>query len=259
MARKIVELTEVTKIYEGKVMHRALNRLDFEAEAGEFVAIMGPSGSGKTTLLNLISTIDLPTYGRLAVNGIEPETLNQNDLALFRRRNLGFVFQTINLLQMLTVEENLVLPLTLDRVPVADMKRRIADLADKLSLNEILTRRPDELSGGQAQRTAIGRALIHQPELILADEPTGNLDSKSARDVLELLSQVNKTAGTTIIMVTHDPLAASYCDRVLFIKDGEFFNELYKDEQRRTFFQQILNVLSLLGGNVNDLSSVRIP
>ncbi|REB08841.1 ABC transporter ATP-binding protein [Sporosarcina sp. BI001-red] len=259
MARKIVELTEVTKIYEGKVMHRALNRLDFEAEQGEFIAIMGPSGSGKTTLLNLISTIDLPTYGRIAVNGIEPETLNQNDLALFRRRNLGFVFQTINLLQMLTVEENLVLPLTLDRVAVPEMKRRIAALADKLSLNEILSRRPDELSGGQAQRTAVGRALIHEPELILADEPTGNLDSKSARDVLELLSKINKTAGTTIIMVTHDPLAASYCDRVLFIKDGEFFNELYKDEQRRTFFQQILNVLSLLGGNVNDLSSVRIP
>ena len=259
MTRKIVELKEVTKIYEGKVMHRALNRLDFEAEEGEFIAIMGPSGSGKTTLLNLISTIDLPTYGRIAVNGIEPETLNQNDLALFRRRNLGFVFQTINLLQMLTVEENLVLPLTLDRVAVPEMKRRIAALADKLSLNEILSRRPDELSGGQAQRTAVGRALIHEPELILADEPTGNLDSKSARDVLELLSKINKSAGTTIIMVTHDPLAASYCDRVLFIKDGEFFNELYKDEQRRTFFQQILNVLSLLGGNVNDLSSVRIP
>ncbi|MCM3756411.1 ABC transporter ATP-binding protein [Sporosarcina aquimarina] len=259
MARKIVELSEVTKIYEGKVMHRALNRLDFEAEEGEFIAIMGPSGSGKTTLLNLISTIDLPTYGRIAVNGIEPEALNQNDLALFRRRNLGFVFQTINLLQMLTVEENLVLPLTLDHVSVPEMKQRIAALADKLSLNEILSRRPDELSGGQAQRTAVGRALIHEPELILADEPTGNLDSKSARDVLELLSKINQTAGTTIIMVTHDPLAASYCDRVLFIKDGEFFNELYKDEQRRTFFQQILNVLSLLGGNVNDLSSVRLP
>ncbi|WJY26146.1 ABC transporter ATP-binding protein [Sporosarcina trichiuri] len=259
MAHKIVELTEVTKIYEGKVMHRALNRLDFEAEQGEFVAIMGPSGSGKTTLLNLISTIDLPTYGRIAVNGIEPETLSQNELALFRRRNLGFVFQTINLLQMLTVEENLVLPLTLDRIPVPEMKQRIAKLADKLSLTEILTRRPDELSGGQAQRTAIGRALIHEPQLILADEPTGNLDSKSARDVLELLSKINRTAGTTIIMVTHDPQAASYCDRVLFIKDGEFFNELYRDEQRRTFFQQILNVLSLLGGNVNDLSSVRLP
>ena len=259
MARKIVELTEVTKIYEGKVMHRALNRLDFAAEEGEFIAIMGPSGSGKTTLLNLISTIDLPTYGRIAVNGIEPELLNQNELALFRRRNLGFVFQTINLLQMLTVEENLVLPLTLDRVSVPEMKRRIADVANKLSLNEILSRRPDELSGGQAQRTAVGRALIHEPEIILADEPTGNLDSKSARDVLELLSKINQTAGTTIIMVTHDPLAASYCDRVLFIKDGEFFNELYKDQQRQTFFQQILNVLSLLGGNVNDLSSVRVP
>lgn len=259
MTRKIVELTEVTKIYEGKVMHRAINRLDFEAEEGEFIAIMGPSGSGKTTLLNLISTIDLPTYGRIAVNGIEPEMLNQNELALFRRRNLGFIFQTINLLQMLTVEENLVLPLTLDRVGVPEMKRRIVNIAEKLSLTDILSRRPDELSGGQAQRTAIGRALIHEPELILADEPTGNLDSKSARDVLELLSKINKTAGTTIIMVTHDPLAASYCDRVLFIKDGEFFNELYKDQQRQTFFQQILNVLSLLGGNVNDLSSVRIP
>lgn len=209
--------------------------------------------------MNLISTIDLPTYGRIAVNGIEPEMLNQNELALFRRRNLGFVFQTINLLQMLTVEENLVLLLTLDRVPVPEMKQKVTTISEKLSLTDILSRRPDELSGGQAQRTAIGRALIHEPGLILADEPTGNLDSKSARDVLELLSKINKTAGTTIIMVTHDPLAASYCDRVLFIKDGEFFNELYKDQQRRTFFQQILNVLSLLGGNVNDLSSVRIP
>ncbi|MCG3089566.1 ABC transporter ATP-binding protein [Sporosarcina cyprini] len=255
-AQRIVELTEVTKIYEGKVMHRALNRLDFEAEEGEFVAIMGPSGSGKTTLLNLISTIDLPTYGKLVVNGIEPEVLSQNELALFRRHNFGFVFQDINLLHMLTVEENIVLPLTLDGLPLHEMERRVKKISAQLHLKEILNRRPDELSGGQAQRTAIGRALIHQPKMILADEPTGNLDSKSAKDVLELLSHVNETERTTIIMVTHDPIAASYCDRVLFIKDGEFFNEIYKDERRQTFFQRILNVLSLLGGNVHDLRTL---
>ena len=256
---RIVELAEVTKIYEGKVMHRALSRLDFEVEKGEFVAVMGPSGSGKTSLLNLISTIDLPTYGKVVIDGIEPETLKQNDLALFRRRKLGFVFQDINLLQMLTVEENLVLPLTLDGMSVKQMEERVKVLAEHLNLTAILERRPDELSGGQAQRTAIGRALIHKPKIILADEPTGNLDSKSAKDVLELLTSINQTEGTTIIMVTHDPIAASYCDRVLFIKDGEFFNEIYKDERRQTFFQRILNVLSLLGGNVNDLSSVRLP
>lgn len=249
----IVDMKQVTKIYESKVMHRALNRLDFEAEEGEFIAIMGPSGSGKTTLLNIISTIDMPTYGRVIIDGVEPEGLNPNELALFRRHHLGFVFQDINLLQMLTVEENIVMPLTLDGLPVAEMKRRIARLAHQLRLDGILDRRPDELSGGQAQRTAICRALIHQPKLILADEPTGNLDSNSAKEVLELLSSINEKDRTTIIMVTHDPIAASYCDRVLFIKDGEFFNEIHKDERRQTFFQRILNVLSLLGGNVNDL------
>ncbi|MGG0669523.1 ABC transporter ATP-binding protein [Sporosarcina koreensis] len=253
MKTSIVELEQVTKIYEGKVMHRALNRLDFEADAGEFIAIMGPSGSGKTTLLNIISTIDMPTYGRVMIDGIEPEALNSNELALFRRHNFGFVFQDINLLKSLTVEENIVLPLTLDGLPIMEMQKRVDRLAGQLSLKEILNRRPDELSGGQAQRTAVGRALIHNPKLILADEPTGNLDSNSAKEVLELLSLVNQTERTTIIMVTHDPIAASYCDRVLFIKDGEFFNEIYKDERRQTFFQRILNVLSLLGGNVNDL------
>ena len=253
MKNRIVELKQVTKIYEGKVMHRALNRLDFEADEGEFIAIMGPSGSGKTTLLNIISTIDMPTYGRVLIDGVEPEALKANELALFRRHNFGFIFQDINLLKSLTVEENIVLPLTLDGLPIMEMQKRVAQLAGQLSLKEILNRRPDELSGGQAQQTAVGRALIHKPKLILADEPTGNLDSKSAKEVLELLSLVNETERTTIIMVTHDPIAASYCDRVLFIKDGEFFNEIYKDERRQTFFQRILNVLSLLGGNVHDL------
>jgi putative ABC transport system ATP-binding protein len=160
---------------------------------------------------------------------------------------------------MLTVEENIVLPLTLDGFSIDEMEKRVSLLSNRLGLTEILDKRPDELSGGQAQRTAIGRALVHKPKIILADEPTGNLDSASAKEVLELLSEVNQTEGTTIIMVTHDPIAASYCDRVVFIKDGEFFNEIYKDERRQTFFQRILNVLSLLGGHSNDLSSVRLP
>ena len=256
---KILKMDEVTKVYEGKVTHRAINQLNFEVAKGEFVAVMGPSGSGKTTLLNLISTIDSATSGMIMIDGLSPEEMTKTELALFRRRQLGFVFQDFNLLQMLTVEENLVLPLTLDGLPIKEMKRRIGDLANKLDLDQILEKRPNEISGGQAQRTAIGRALIHQPTIILADEPTGNLDSKASRDVLELLVKVNQEQKTTILMVTHDPIAASYCDRVVFIKDGEFFNEIYSDDRRQTFFQRILNVLSLLGGNVNDLSTIRLP
>jgi putative ABC transport system ATP-binding protein len=241
------------------VTHRALNQLSFEVEKGEFLAVMGPSGSGKTTLLNLISTIDSLTSGDILIDGTNPHGLDQNELALFRRRKLGFVFQDFNLLQMLTVEENLVLPLTLDYIPTHEMASRVLDMAKRLDLTSILHKRPNEISGGEAQRTAIGRALIHKPALILADEPTGNLDSKASRDVLELLSKISSEEGATIVMVTHDPIAASYCNRVLFIKDGEFFNEIYRDERRQTFYQKILNVLSLLGGNVNDFSATRLP
>ena len=254
----ILMLEEITKVYEGKVAHLAINQLSFEVEKGEFLAVMGPSGSGKTTLLNLISTIDRPTSGDMMINGLDPLLLKSNDLSLFRRRQLGFVFQDFNLLPALTVEENMVLPLTLDEQPVSVMKQKVNRIAEQLDLTSILEKRPFEISGGQAQRTAIGRALIHEPSIILADEPTGNLDSKAAKDVLDLLSDVNKRSKTTIIMVTHDPIAASYCDRVLFIKDGEYFNEIYKDDRRQTFFQRILNVLSLLGGNVNDLSTIRL-
>ena len=254
----ILMLEEITKVYEGKVAHLAINQLSFEVEKGEFLAVMGPSGSGKTTLLNLISTIDSPTSGHMTINGLNPMQLKSDDLSLFRRRQLGFVFQDFNLLPALTVEENMVLPLTLDEQPVEIMKQKVKRIAEQLDLTSILEKRPFEISGGQAQRTAIGRALIHEPSIILADEPTGNLDSKAAKDVLELLSTVNKKSKTTIVMVTHDPIAASYCDRVLFIKDGEYFNEIYKDDRRQTFFQRILNVLSLLGGNVNDLSTIRL-
>ena len=256
----ILQIQDVTKVYEGKVTNRAINQLSFDVQKGEFLAIMGPSGSGKTTLLNIISTIDAPTAGQVEFDGQYPHTFNNQQLALFRRRQLGFVFQDFNLLPMLTVEENIVLPLTLDDRPIDEMEARVEALANKLDLTPILHKRPNEISGGQAQRTAIARALIHEPSIILADEPTGNLDSNAAREVLELLSKMNREKQTTIVMVTHDPIAASYCDRVLFIKDGEFFNEIYADERRQTFFQRILNVLSLLGGgHVGDLSSIRLP
>lgn len=255
----ILVLDDITKVYEGKIAHLAINQLSFEVEKGEFLAVMGPSGSGKTTLLNIISTIDRPTSGDFFIDGLNPADLKKDDLSLFRRRQLGFVFQDFNLLPALTVEENMILPLTLDGQPVGIMREKVIEIAESLDLMNILEKRPAEISGGQAQRTAIGRALIHRPSIILADEPTGNLDSKSARDVLEILTQVNQMSNTTIVMVTHDPIAASYCDRVLFIKDGEYFNEIYKDDRRQTFFQRILNVLSLLGGNVNDLNSLRMP
>ena len=254
----ILEINDVTKVYEGKVTHRAINQLSFEVEKGEFIAVMGPSGSGKTTLLNMISTVDRPTAGEILVNGVNPHTLKKNELAFFRRRELGFIFQDFNLLQTLNVEENMVLPLTLDNMNVKEMEARVAELAHHLGMEDILHRLPNEISGGQARKTAIGRALIHKPTLILADEPTGNLDSNSSKDVLELLGKINKRDNTTIVMVTHDPIAASYCDRVLFIKDGEYFNEIYREDHRQTFFQRILNVLSLLGGHVGEFSSVRL-
>ncbi|MBD8033891.1 MULTISPECIES: ABC transporter ATP-binding protein [Solibacillus] len=255
----ILQIQEATKVYEGKVTKRALNQLSFEVEKGEFIAIMGPSGSGKTTLLNMVSMIDTLTSGEIIFNGMKPQKLNSEELAFFRRRQLGFIFQDFNLLPTLTVEENIILPLTLDEQPIAVMEERLHHLSELLELTSILVKRPNEISGGQAQRTAIARALIHKPMLVLADEPTGNLDSNASREVLELLGKMNQDNNTTILMVTHDPIAASYCDRVIFIKDGEFFNEIYKDDRRQTFFQRILNVLSLLGGHVGDFSSIRLP
>ena len=255
----ILNINEVTKVYRRKVTTRALNQLSFEVEKGEFLAVMGPSRSGKTTLLNLISMIDTPTSGEIIFNGMRPQYLNSTELAYFRRRELGFIFQDFNLLPTLTMEENIILPLTLDEQPIALIEERLKAIVDKLGLSTILHKRPDEISGGQAQRTAIARALIHEPSLILADEPTGNLDSSASREVLELLSQMNQEKKSTIIMVTHDPIAASYCDRVLFMKDGEFFNEIYMDDRGQTFFQRILNVLSLLGGQVGDFSTIRLP
>ncbi|MCI1591078.1 ABC transporter ATP-binding protein [Heyndrickxia oleronia] len=254
----ILDVRHLEKIYEGKVAHKALDNINFSINKGEFVGIMGPSGSGKTTLLNLIATIDEPTSGEVLINGKNPHILNRKDTALFRRHELGFVFQHFNLLDTLTVEENIVLPLTLDGVSVREMEKKLIEVTKKLGIDKILKKRTYEISGGQMQRTAIARSIIHKPSLILADEPTGNLDSKASKDVMETLTTINKEDGATALMVTHDAVAASYCHRVIFIKDGQLYNEIYRGENRQTFFQKIIDMLALLGGDSRDLSTVRL-
>lgn len=254
----MLEVKNVSKVYEGKVSYQALSNLNLTIREGEFVGIMGPSGSGKTTFLNVVSTIDKPTSGEVLIGGSNAHALNKRKLALFRRRQLGFVFQDFNLLQTLTVKENIVFPLTLENVSIKEQEQRVQAIAEKLGIKQILDKRTYEISGGQCQRTAIARAMIHNPKLLLADEPTGNLDSKSAKDVLEMMQKINKEDGTTMMMVTHDAFAASYCDRVIFIKDGSLYRELHKHDQRQVFFQEIMNVLSAIGGAEDELSSVRV-
>src|SRR5690625_1122014 len=254
----MLQMKQVSKVYEGKVPVRALSDINLEVERGDFVSIMGPSGSGKTTLLNTISTIDEPTTGEVLIDGNNPHQLNQNELAKFRRRQLGFVFQDFNLLHTLTVEENIVLPLTLDNKPVKEMKEKAKKLAETLGIQEILPKRIYEISGGQNQRAAGARAMIHEPKLVLADEPTGNLDSKASKDDMEMLALMNEKQKTTTMLVTHDATAASYCNRVIFIRDGKLYSEIHKGDSRQVFFQKIIDTLSLMGGNGNDLSSVRV-
>ncbi|SDY31043.1 ABC transporter ATP-binding protein [Salimicrobium album] len=253
----MLEINKVSKVYGGKIAHRALTDVSLEVEDGEFVGIMGPSGSGKTTLLNLISTIDEPTNGEVKINGENPHGLKKQKLAEFRRRSLGFIFQDFNLLPTLSIEENIVLPLTLEGEKVKEMEKKSLQIARKLGIEEILNKRITEVSGGQAQRAAIARAMIHAPSLLLADEPTGNLDSKSSKDVMELLEAMNKEEKMTTLLVTHDPQAASYCDRVVFIRDGKFYSEIHRGEKRQPFFQQIMDTLAFLGGEHDDLSTVR--
>ncbi|MBQ4898411.1 ABC transporter ATP-binding protein [Paenibacillus sp. Marseille-P2973] len=254
----VLEVRECSKIYEGTISTRALDNVSFALERGEFVGIMGPSGSGKTTLLNVIATIDEPTSGDVVVEGQHPHKLDIEEMALFRRRELGFIFQHFNLLDTLTVEENIVLPLTLDGAPVAEMKKSSLELARRLDIESVLHKFPQEISGGQMQRTAIARAMIHHPSLVLADEPTGNLDSKASKDVMEAFGMMNREERTTILMVTHDAFAASFCHRVLFIKDGRLYNEIYRGENRQAFFQKIIDMMSLLGGETDHLSSIRL-
>ncbi|HDR8475783.1 TPA: ABC transporter ATP-binding protein [Bacillus cereus] len=255
---EILHVSDLGKVYPGEISYTALSHIDLKINKGEFVGIMGPSGSGKTTLLNMVSTIDAPTSGKVLIHGENPYLLSSDQLSLFRRRELGFVFQSFNLLNTLTVKENIVLPLTLDGVSPREMEGKVETIAKKLGITEILDKRTYEISGGQAQRTAIARATIHNPKLLLADEPTGNLDSKSASDVMELLTRLNKENSTTMMLVTHDAMAASYCDRIVFIKDGQLYNEIYCGDNRKVFYEKILEVLALLGGNAHDFSTIRI-
>lgn len=254
----MLHIKQVSKVYEGKVAYRALTDINLTIEKGEFIGVMGPSGSGKTTLLNLIATIDEPTTGQILINGDDPHRLKKDKLAMFRRQKLGFVFQDFNLLHTLTVKENIVLPLTLDGRSVKEMKQKVNQIAEKLGIIEIMNKRIYEISGGQAQRAAIARAMIHNPQLLLADEPTGNLDSKSSKNVMELLELINRNDQATMMLVTHDPQAASYCNRVVFIRDGKFYSEIHRGNNRQAFFQKIIDMLSLLGGDDNDFPSVRL-
>lgn len=247
----ILQGMNLTKIYgnkKGGMLVKALDQFSINIEKGEFIGVMGPSGSGKTTLLNILATIDTPSSGELRINQTNPATLKETEMAVFRRRELGFIFQDFNLLDTLSVKENIILPLVLDKTPVQEIEQKVSEIASLLNIGEILNKRPYEISGGQQQRAACGRALIHDPSIILADEPTGNLDSKASNDVMESLKNLNEKKGATIMMVTHDPFAASFCNRIVMIKDGRFFLEIVKGTNRQGFFQEILDSLSLLGG-----------
>ncbi|APH24466.1 bacitracin ABC transporter ATP-binding protein [Clostridium botulinum] len=245
---EILKVSNLKKVYGKKIIFSALNNISFNIDEGEFVGIMGPSGSGKTTLLNMISTVDKPTSGQITIKNKNPLKLKGEDLALFRRRELGFVFQDFNLLDTLTIGENIVLPLTLDGISIKEQDEKLIRVSKILGIENLLEKRTFEVSGGQAQRTAIARALIHDPSLLLADEPTGNLDSKASKTVMELFEKINKEEKVTTMMVTHDPLAASYCNRILFIKDGAIYNEIYKGDTRQQFYQEIIDLLALVGG-----------
>lgn len=234
-------------------VYTALHDIDLNIKEGEFVGIMGPSGAGKTTLLNIISTIDRPSSGTVYIDGEDIVKMNEEKLSVFRRNKLGFIFQDFNLLDTLTVKENIVLPLSLSKVDLKEIKQRLKEVSESLGIEDILNKYPYEISGGQKQRTAAARAIIGRPALILADEPTGALDSKSSTELLQTLSNLNEKSKATIMMVTHDAFAASYCRRIIFIKDGLLFTELVRGGSRKEFFQKILDVLKTLGGGLADM------
>ena len=250
----LLEVRDIEKIYGSRGnITKALDGVSLTVEEHEFLGIMGPSGSGKTTLLNCISTIDSVTTGHIYIGGTDITALRSGALSKFRREKLGFVFQEVNLLDTLSGYGNIALALTIGNVPFKELRVRVAQVADALEISDILHKYPPEMSGGQKQRIAAARAMVTEPSLVLADEPTGALDSKAARTMLESFAGMNKRLRATILMVTHDAFAASYCSRILFLRDGKIFTELLRGGQtRRQFFDKIIDVVSLLGGDVAD-------
>ncbi|MCO6541258.1 MAG: ABC transporter ATP-binding protein [Lactobacillus sp.] len=242
----ILKVQKLNKVYgkKGDYQTTALKSIDFTLDSKEFVGIMGASGSGKSTLLNIIASLDKPTSGQVLFHNQNITKLNENELADFRAQQIGFIFQNFNLLENLTSRENISLPLMLQKTDSYQISKKVEKVAQQLSIYHLLDKYPTELSGGQKQRVASARALISEPQLILADEPTGALDSKSAQNLLNLLSQINENNNVPLLMVTHDPIAASYCDRVLFIKDGVIFNEASNNSQNKNdFYHKILTIL----------------
>lgn len=250
----VLKLNNVEKYYgNNSNITKAIDRISFEVDKGEFVGIMGASGSGKTTLLNCISTIDRVTSGHIYVGEEDITKLKDNKLNKFRREELGFIFQDFNLLDTLTAYENIALALSIQNAPAEEIPDRIYTIAEQLGVKEVLNKYTYQMSGGQKQRVAAARAIITNPKLVLADEPTGALDSKSARFLLESLSEMNESYLATILMVTHDAFTASYASRVIFIKDGQIFHEIRKGEDtRKQFFNKIIDVVTMLGGDLND-------
>lgn len=248
--KTVLDIQNIEKYYGNKGnITKALDCLSFQVGKGEFISIMGASGSGKTTLLNCISTIDSTSAGNIYLDGADITKLKDDELAKFRRENLGFIFQDFNLLDTLTIGENISLSLTVNGISASEVVKRIDDISAQLGIAHILNKFPYQVSGGEKQRCACARAVITNPKLVLADEPTGSLDSASSVKLLEIMKQLNQALNSTILLVTHDAFSASYAQRVLFLKDGKIFNEINKGEKiRETFYHEILDVLSLLGG-----------
>ena len=245
----ILSAKNVTKLY-GKNLRPALDQVSFEVQSGEFVGIMGASGSGKTTLLNVLSTIDTPTKGEITINGIQLRNLNENDAADFRKDNLGFIFQEYFLLDSLSVKENIAVPLSLQGLAPRKIETKIHSLAERFGIASQLSKYPGELSGGQRQRVAAARAIVKQPAILFADEPTGALDSSSSTELLKTLSEANEELNTTILMVTHDAYAASFSGRILIFKDGQILNELHREQKsRREFYDLIMAQITQLDEN----------
>ncbi|MBS7009064.1 ABC transporter ATP-binding protein [Anaerostipes sp.] len=249
--KTVLKVENMEKYYGNKGnVTKAVDGISFDVEKGEYIGIMGASGSGKTTLLNCISTIDRVTSGHIFIDGMDVTKLKGRHLSQFRREQLGFIFQDFNLLDTLTAYENIALALTIMKTPAKEIEDKVRSIAERLMITQELPKYPYQLSGGQKQRVASARAMVTDPSLILADEPTGALDSKSARMLLDSMETMNTEMNATILMVTHDAFTASYCKRILFIKDGKIFNELVRGrDSRKDFFNRIIEVVTLLGGD----------